>query len=146
MGCPFCRLVAEPAALRRLAAYDDGIVFVIPSLLQKHRNRGHTLVVTRHHIPTIYDLPATVCEPLMRAVSAAARAIKATIGCEGVTIRQNNDPAGGQDVFHLHVHVIPRWTGDDYFTFDTPFDPVPEGEREAQALVLREAIDRTEER
>ncbi len=79
-----------------LAAYDDGIVLVIPSLLQKHRNRGHTLVVTRDHIPTIYDLPATVCEPLMRAVSAAARAIKATIGCEGVTIRQNNGPGGGK--------------------------------------------------
>ena len=143
MSCPFCRLAGDPV-LGRLSAYEDEGVFAVPSLEQKLRNRGHTLVVTRDHIPTIYDLPATLAGTLMRAVSAVARAVKATTGCEGVTIRQNNDRAGGQDVFHLHVHVIPRWTGDRYFTFDTPFQVIQEEERRAQARLLREAMVRME--
>lgn len=140
VSCPFCRLAADPSALAPLSAYEDLNVFAVPSLEQKLRNRGHTLVVTRDHIPTIYDLPTTLAGPLMRAVSAVARAVKTTTGCEGVTIRQNNARAGGQDVFHLHVHVIPRWTADRYFTFDTPFQVVSEEERRVQALLLREEM------
>lgn len=140
LSCPFCRLAADPSALGRLGAHEDQGVFAVPSLKQKLLNRGHTLVVTRDHIPTIYDLPSALAGPLMRAVSAVARAVKTTTGCEGVTIRQNNGRAGGQDVFHVHVHVIPRWTGDRYFTFETPFELIPEEERAGQARLLREAM------
>jgi histidine triad (HIT) family protein len=60
------------------------------------------------------------------------------LGCEGVFIAQANEPAGGQDVFHLHIHVIPRWQGDPpVWQFRQVRDPaLREQRRQAIAAAL----------
>jgi histidine triad (HIT) family protein len=72
---------------------------------------GHTLVVPKAPSRNILDADAKVFGPLMAAVQKVARAVKQAFGADGVTIMQFNEPASGQTVFHLHVHVIPRFAG-----------------------------------
>ena len=65
----------------------------------------------RHH-ENIYTLPDELAGRIAHMVRRVAVAIRTGYPCDGVTVRQNNEPAGGQDVWHLHTHVIPRYIGD----------------------------------
>ena len=60
----------------------------------------------------IYTLPDELAGRIAHMVRRVAVAIRTGYPCDGVTVRQNNEPAGGQDVWHLHTHVIPRYIGD----------------------------------
>jgi len=138
-SCPFCAYAAGRFS-RELIVYEDATVLVMPSKDQKRTNRGHCLVVTRAHIPNIYELPGGDAAPVLAAVSAAARASKQAFSADGVSLRQNNEPAGGQDVFHLHFHVVPRFLEDDFDT--APYETVDEPTRRQQADELRRAWPR----
>ena len=75
------------------------------------RSPGHTLVIPRSKARNILDAaPEDLCH-VMQVTQKIARAAMKTFDAEGVTIQQFNEPAGGQVVFHLHVHVIPRRAG-----------------------------------
>lgn len=115
--CPFCRLVqGEPTSLSSQAdvIYRDNDVTAFMSVSWWPNNPGHVLVVPNQHIENIYDLPAVLGTPLQAAIRTVALALRATYGCTGVsTTRQHNEPDGSQDVWHYHVHVLPRYSGDD---------------------------------
>ncbi|MBO3732732.1 HIT family protein [Glycomyces niveus] len=66
---------------------------------------------TGHH-ENLYSIPADAYAAVGDLVREVAVAIRATYGCDGVSTRQHNEPAGNQDVWHLHVHVFPRYEGD----------------------------------
>src|SRR4029453_15617760 len=104
-ACPFCSY-AMGRFNPKLLVHEDENVLVMPSLHQKRRNPGHCLVVTRSHVSNLYQLPPGLAAPLLQTVSVAARASKKAFGADGVSIRQNNERAGGQDVFHVHFHVV----------------------------------------
>src|SRR4029453_497960 len=72
---------------------------------------GHTLVVPKAPSRNILDADPAVLAKLLPLTQKVARAVKAAFAADGVTIIQFNEPAGGQPVFHLHVHVIPRMGG-----------------------------------
>lgn len=72
---------------------------------------GHTLVVPKTPSRNLLDAEAATLGPLMAAVQKVARAVKTAFAADGVTILQFNEPASGQTVFHLHVHIIPRFEG-----------------------------------
>ena len=73
---------------------------------------GGMLEIPRAHYENLYDLPNDVALAVHRSVHRTSLTLKA-LGCDGITVRQHNEPAGGQDVWHFHVHVFPRHTGDD---------------------------------
>jgi histidine triad (HIT) family protein len=75
------------------------------------RGRGHVLVIPKAPSRNILDANPDDLPDLVKAVQVVARAAKAALGADGVTIQQFNESAGGQVVFHLHVHVIPRFEG-----------------------------------
>ena len=75
------------------------------------RADGHVLVVSKTPGRNIFDLPEDALSDLILRVQKIARAVKIGTGADGVTIHQFNEPAGGQSVFHMHFHVIPRWEG-----------------------------------
>ena len=72
---------------------------------------GHTLVVPKAASVNMLDADAQTFGPLFATVQKIARAVKKGMGADGIVITQFNEAAAGQTVFHLHVHVIPRWEG-----------------------------------
>ena len=75
------------------------------------RAPGHTLVIPKGAARNILDAAPDDLAHVMKVVQRIAQAGIKVFGAEGVTIQQFNEPAGGQVVFHLHVHVIPRRDG-----------------------------------
>jgi histidine triad (HIT) family protein len=89
--------------------YEDAHVVAFMDVMPQ--GKGHTLVVPKAPSRNLLDADPATLGPLMAAVQKIARAVKLAFGADGVTIIQFNEPAAGQSVFHLHVHVIPRFDG-----------------------------------
>lgn len=86
---------------------DDAVmVFIGSKFVPGHE--GYPIVVPVQHIENIYDMPDEVMHQLSEVTKRVAVAVRETYGCEGITIVQNNEPAGDQHAFHYHVHVVPR--------------------------------------
>ncbi len=98
--CIFCKIIDRQAPGHIISETDDVIVFV-----SKHND---PLVVPKKHIKDIYELDEETGSAIMKAVVDAANAVKKGLACDGVYVTQANEPAAGQDVFHLHFHVYPR--------------------------------------
>jgi histidine triad (HIT) family protein len=75
------------------------------------RAPGHTLVIPKAPVRTILDIAPDALADLIKTTQTIARAVVAVFSADGLTIQQFNEPAGGQVVFHLHIHVIPRKIG-----------------------------------
>ena len=74
--------------------------------------KGHSLIIPKQHFENIYSTDDAYLAKLLPVAKKVANALKKTFNCDGVNIVQNNEPAAGQTVFHLHVHVIPRYNDD----------------------------------
>jgi len=103
--CTFCRLAKKEAPASYI--YEDKEVAAF--LDMKPINAGHTLVIPKNHYENIYEIPEEKVAHLFRIVKKVAYAVKKGVSAEGISIVQNNERAAGQVVFHLHVHVIPRF-------------------------------------
>ncbi len=75
------------------------------------RAPGHTLVIPKTPARTILDISPEALSRLILAVQKVATGVKSAMGADGLTIQQFNESAGGQVVFHIHFHIIPRWNG-----------------------------------
>jgi histidine triad (HIT) family protein len=112
--CPFCRY-AEGIGNELIGpehvveSMEETMTFTSPRIWGRCQG---LLVIPKAHHETLYDVPDELGTPLLRAVRRAALAMKAADGCDGVSTRQHNEPAGNQDLWHFHIHVFPRWTGD----------------------------------
>lgn len=111
--CTFCKIIGKEMD-SDLTVFEDEHVIAQISLLQKPGNHGHVLVIPKQHIKNIYELPAELNAPLMAALQRMACAVKKAFAADGINIRQNNEAAAGQDVFHLHFHVVPRFQDDTF--------------------------------
>ena len=74
-------------------------------------NMGHSLVIPKAHYVDIFDIPAKELAAVHLVAKALSFAVKKATGADGISIIQQNGKAAGQDVFHLHVHVVPRFEG-----------------------------------
>ena len=80
---------------------------------------GHALIITKEHYNDIYDMDADTAAKLFSLGTAVARALKDQLQCDGLNIIQNNGEAAGQTVRHFHMHLIPRYIGDQVnFSWD----------------------------
>lgn len=75
--------------------------------------KGHVLVLPKEHFKDIYDIDAETAGKLFQLAAVVARALKEVLHCDGLNIIQNNGEIAGQTVFHFHMHLIPRYEGDD---------------------------------
>ena len=89
--------------------YEDDKVFSFLDIMP--RVPGHTLVIPKAPARTFLDIAPDDLAHLIKATQTIARAAVKLFEADGLTIQQFNEPAGGQVVFHLHVHVLPRKTG-----------------------------------
>lgn len=75
------------------------------------RADGHVLVIPKAPARNIFDVDEKTLCLLIARVQKIARAVKKGLSADGVTIQQFNESAGGQIIFHLHFHILPRWAG-----------------------------------
>ncbi len=95
--------------------YQDELVTVfINSFFSGHNNDGFAIVVPNEHYENIYILPPKYGHHIFDVAQKVAIAMKHAYGCDGITTRQNNEPAGDQHAFHFHFHVWPRYENDGY--------------------------------
>lgn len=78
-------------------------------------NPGHVIIIPNSHIENIYDMPEELGHKIFDLSKRVALALKEGYGCDGVSTRQHNEPAGNQDVWHYHLHISPRYTGDNLY-------------------------------
>ncbi len=103
-------------------------------------NPGAVLVIPRAHVENIYGLTPEDGQAVWELTQRVAVAIRSAYGCDGTSIRQHNEPAGDQDVWHLHVHVFPRHEADDLYRRHDQSRWVAPEEREPYAARLREVL------
>lgn len=112
--CPFC-CIAEtlplPAPESAVVLVDANVFALVPT----HHYAGikcNCLVVPRSHYVNVLDIPDNLGSDFFRATRRLALAMQNAFGCEGISTRQHNGPAGNQDVWHYHLHVFPRYSND----------------------------------
>ena len=89
--------------------YEDANAFAFMDIMP--RTPGHVLVIPKKPARNILDVSPAVLAAMMPSVQKVAIALKQAMACDGLSIQQFNESAGGQVVFHLHFHVMPRWEG-----------------------------------
>lgn len=107
--CVFCKILA--GELPAHFVYEDELVVAFLSLEQP--NPYKVLVIPRAHAPMVYDLTDEQAAAIFQATVKISRGVRQVSGCEGLNLVQSNGRAGQQDVFHFHLHIIPRITGDN---------------------------------
>lgn len=144
--CPFCRIARlesrpEDLTIRTDLVYHNETVTAFLGARQWHNNPGNVLVIPNRHDENLYEIPIFLAARVLELVQAIARALKVVYECDGVSIRQHNEPAGNQDVWHYHMHVTPRFSDDLFYEgLTTQGSWMPEQERAVHAGRLREAL------
>jgi histidine triad (HIT) family protein len=141
-SCPFCALLSgasTPISTPDNVVFRDAVTAVLVSPHWWETNPGNLLVIPVDHVENLYDLPSQLAGPLLATAGRAARALVEIDACDGTSLRQHNEPAGGQDVWHLHIHVVPRWHGDAFFRGEHRMRAVGFDEQHAFARRLRAA-------
>lgn len=107
-NCIFCAIVAKraPAAIVYESAEAMAFLDIRPVV------EGHTLVVPKKHCRNLFDLDDESGCAVMHASRVVARALRAAFNADGLTVLQSNERAGGQTIFHYHVHLAPRFYND----------------------------------
>ena len=104
MDCPFC----EPPQER--VFYQDDLILCLWDAFPV--SEGHALVITRRHVATWFDASPEEQAAITKGIEISRQEIEKTRKPDGYTVGFNAGEAAGQTVFHLHVHVIPRFRGD----------------------------------
>lgn len=110
--------------------YEDDKTFAFLDIMP--RAPGHTLVIPKSPARTFLDISPDDLADLIKVTQKIAKAAVTVFSADGLTIQQFNEPAGGQVVFHLHIHVIPRRNG-------VPLKP-PAGVKEDPAVLSDQAL------
>ena len=95
--------------LPSVTIFEDEVALAFMDIMP--RSDGHSLVIPKLPVVGLLDMPADAIGPFMQRVQRVAAAAVEGMNAEGLTLQQFNEEAGGQIVFHLHFHILPRWRG-----------------------------------
>lgn len=109
--CIFCKIIAGEIPSAKVYEDDDVYAFLDISQVTK----GHTLVIPKTHTKDIYQASEAIASSLFARVPKIAKAIDQAYQPLGINVLSNTGEAAGQSVFHLHIHLIPRYGGDEGF-------------------------------
>jgi histidine triad (HIT) family protein len=105
--CIFCRIAQKqvPATL----IYEDEKALAFLDI--RPLSEGHTLIIPKAHYETVFDIPQELITYLYGITQKVALAVKKATEADGISIIQQNGETAGQEICHLHIHVIPRYEG-----------------------------------
>ncbi|MFD2760611.1 HIT family protein [Lentibacillus juripiscarius] len=110
--CIFCKII--DGEIPSAKVYEDEAVYAFLDISQV--TKGHTLVIPKTHTKNIYETPPEVAGKLFERIPKIADAIKSTYQPIGMNLLNNNEKPADQSVFHLHIHLIPRYGENDGFS------------------------------
>lgn len=108
MDCIFCKIIE--GVIPSTKVYEDDEFIAILDI--RPVNFGHTLLIPRAHFRNLLDTPDELAEKIYPVVKKVSTAIKKGLDADGLNIIQNIEQYGGQEVFHSHIHIIPRFKDD----------------------------------
>ena len=116
--CIFCKIVEGSIPSYKVFENENCYAFldIFPA------NRGHTLVIPKNHVKDIHEADAKTYSDVAATAKHVADLLQRKLGSDGTTVFQMSREAGWQTVFHLHMHVIPRWNNDG---LHKPWDIAP---------------------
>ncbi len=117
--CPICLAIngtenEETWIVQDDIFYRDDLVMGFISSKSVKGNEAHPLIVPLEHHENLYDLPDEIAHRIIEVSKRTAIGVKETRKCDGITVTQHNEPAGGQHAFHYHMHILPRFEGDNF--------------------------------
>ena len=141
-ACAFCAIARGDDAEAEVVCEEAEWVAFFPL---KPATPGHTLIVPRVHVSDLWDLDRRVASELMSAVLRVGHAVRIAVRPEGMNLITSAGSAAEQTVFHLHLHVVPRWRSDGFGQIWPPKDQKYEdAELEGIADRIREACAKSE--
>ena len=134
-SCIFCKIVKKQAPASII--YEDETVIVF--LDKRPLNEGHTLVIPKKHYVDIFDIPENQLSQVHKVAKQVSLAVKKATKADGISIIQQNGKAAAQDIFHLHVHVVPRFEGQKLPSFSA-LREVERGKLEVMAKKIKQEL------
>lgn len=107
-NCIFCKIANGEISSKTV--YEDERFRVILDI--SPASKGHAIILVKNHAANVFELPEEDASAIYVVAKKVATAMKKVLKCDGVNILQNNGEVAGQTVFHLHMHVIPRYKDD----------------------------------
>ncbi len=107
--CIFCKIAN--GEIPSSTIYEDDMFRVILDL--SPATKGHALIIPKNHMANIFEMDESTAGKAFVLASRIAKAMKEALHCDGLNIVQNNGEIAGQTVFHFHMHIIPRYEGDN---------------------------------
>ena len=107
-NCIFCKIIA--GEIPSATVYEDENFKVIMDI--SPAAKGHMIMLSKRHCQNLLELDDESATSALLIARKLARALKAELNCDGINLVQNNGEASGQTVFHFHIHLIPRYDGD----------------------------------
>ena len=133
MDCLFCKIINKQQAAQ-IVYEDDSVVAVLDIF---PRSIGHTMVIPKRHMETILEMNSEEIAPVFGAVKKVTQLLKDKLNPDGFTIGINHGKVSGQAIDHLHIHIIPRFLGDNGGSIHTVVDNPP---KESLEEVLNKII------
>jgi histidine triad (HIT) family protein len=130
MSCLFCKIIAGELPCYKI--YEDE--FFIAILNRFPAVAGSVLLIPKEHCENIFTL--SECEKLMPLAKRIAEKMQSALQPDGINFLQNNGKAAGQEIFHYHMHIIPRYESDGVRFSLPPTDPPPKEFEEMKAKLL----------
>ena len=138
--CPLCRIVKRQenpvTSYRDIVLKDD---FATAFIAGKWNigNPGHVIVVPNEHYENLYDIDDKYLSAVSVMSKKIAIALKEVYECDAVSTRQHNEPDGNQDVWHFHLHIVPRYKDDNLYINHSNTKWTTEEERKPYVEKLR---------
>ncbi len=129
--CLFCKIANGEIPSATL--YEDEEFRVILDV--GPASKGHALILPKTHADNLYDLPDKTASKAMLLAKKMAAKMQDALQCDGLNLVQNNGLAAGQTVFHFHIHLIPRYEGDERMVAWTPGELKEEDREELLRLL-----------
>ncbi len=141
--CPFCDWLAGNETDYKKNSdivFQDSMVTAFISPKWWVNNPGHVIIIPNQHVENLYDIPDELLAAVYITTKRIAIAMRKSYGYDGTSTRQHNEPAGNQDVWHVHTHLFPRYENDQLYQNHENKRFVSPAERQVYADKLRNAI------